>query len=29
MWQLMNAANVEWPLMLPVQNVIPRLWMTF
>ena len=25
----MNAANVEWPLMLPVQNVIPRLWMMF
>ena len=24
----MNAANVEWPLTLPVQNVIPRLWMT-
>ena len=25
----MNAANVGWPLMLPVQNVIPRLWMMF
>ena len=25
----MNAANVGWPLTLPVQNVMPRLWMMF
>jgi len=25
----MNAASVGWPLTLPVQNVMPRLWMMF